>query len=323
MNWLSLGNGVPHLHVHLVPRPLDDARARSGRSNRRRSTSPPFRPSTRRSSPRRPPRCGRACRTERASDVELLAEGRTAEVFAYGEGRVLKLDRPEWNGLSVFEADRADGAGRRRAARRPAARHRHGRRPQRRGPGPGRRPVAAQVLTRGEPEERRRASPAASSRCSCAATRRRSAACPTWCRASAQRDRGERARRRAADGTAARCSARARRRRPRRLPLRLPSVQRAGRARRLGRHRLAHRGGGAVGGRPGPHPRPVGAAVDRAGRAVPACRPPRGPGPAGPRRRRLDAWVRVVAAARVAEGFEGEERAWLLRVASGAERLFA
>jgi diadenosine tetraphosphate (Ap4A) HIT family hydrolase len=25
MNWLSLGNGVPHLHVHLVPRPVDDA----------------------------------------------------------------------------------------------------------------------------------------------------------------------------------------------------------------------------------------------------------------------------------------------------------
>ncbi len=36
--------------------------------------------------------------------MELLAEGRTAEVFAAGEGRVLKLDRPEWNGLSVFEA---------------------------------------------------------------------------------------------------------------------------------------------------------------------------------------------------------------------------
>ena len=35
--------------------------------------------------------------------MELLAEGRTAEVFAYGVGRVLKLDRPEWNGLSVFE----------------------------------------------------------------------------------------------------------------------------------------------------------------------------------------------------------------------------
>ena len=27
MNWLSLGNGLPHLHVHLVPRPYDDARA--------------------------------------------------------------------------------------------------------------------------------------------------------------------------------------------------------------------------------------------------------------------------------------------------------
>jgi len=35
--------------------------------------------------------------------MELLAEGRTAEVFADGDGRVLKLDRPEWNGLSVFE----------------------------------------------------------------------------------------------------------------------------------------------------------------------------------------------------------------------------
>jgi Ser/Thr protein kinase RdoA (MazF antagonist) len=34
---------------------------------------------------------------------ELLAEGRTAEVFAYGEGTVLKLDRPDWNGLAEFE----------------------------------------------------------------------------------------------------------------------------------------------------------------------------------------------------------------------------
>jgi Ser/Thr protein kinase RdoA (MazF antagonist) len=41
--------------------------------------------------------------------VELLAEGRTAEVFAYGEGRVLKLDRPEWNGLSHFEATVLEG----------------------------------------------------------------------------------------------------------------------------------------------------------------------------------------------------------------------
>ena len=26
MNWFSLGNGVPHLHVHLVPLPADDPR---------------------------------------------------------------------------------------------------------------------------------------------------------------------------------------------------------------------------------------------------------------------------------------------------------
>src|SRR5258708_2234377 len=37
-------------------------------------------------------------------ELELLAEGRTAEVFAWSEGRVLKLDRPDWNGLSTFEA---------------------------------------------------------------------------------------------------------------------------------------------------------------------------------------------------------------------------
>jgi hypothetical protein len=36
--------------------------------------------------------------------VELLAEGRTAEVFAWGDGRVLKLDRPDWNGLTAYEA---------------------------------------------------------------------------------------------------------------------------------------------------------------------------------------------------------------------------
>lgn len=46
--------------------------------------------------------------------MELLAEGRNAEVFAYGDGRVLKLDRPEWTGLSPFEAEMLDllaGAG--------------------------------------------------------------------------------------------------------------------------------------------------------------------------------------------------------------------
>src|SRR5580693_4408001 len=44
----------------------------------------------------------------RSRAVELLAEGRNAEVFAYGDGRVLKLDRPEWTGLSPFEAEMLD-----------------------------------------------------------------------------------------------------------------------------------------------------------------------------------------------------------------------
>ena len=37
----------------------------------------------------------------------------------------------------------------------------------------------------------------------------------------------------------------------------------------------------------------------------------------------LDHWVRVVAAARLGEGFEGDEAAWLRQVADGAVRLFA
>jgi hypothetical protein len=36
--------------------------------------------------------------------MELLAEGRLAEVYAYGSGRVVKLDRPEWSGVSEFES---------------------------------------------------------------------------------------------------------------------------------------------------------------------------------------------------------------------------
>jgi aminoglycoside phosphotransferase (APT) family kinase protein len=46
--------------------------------------------------------------------MQLIAEGRTAQVFSLGDGRVVKLDRPEWHGLSTFESDvitRAAGAG--------------------------------------------------------------------------------------------------------------------------------------------------------------------------------------------------------------------
>ena len=37
----------------------------------------------------------------------------------------------------------------------------------------------------------------------------------------------------------------------------------------------------------------------------------------------VDAWVRVVAAARITEGFAGEEAAWLRRLAGGSLQLFA
>ena len=39
---------------------------------------------------------------------ELLAEGRLGQVFAYGDGRVVKLDRPDWNGVAPFEAEVLD-----------------------------------------------------------------------------------------------------------------------------------------------------------------------------------------------------------------------
>ena len=42
---------------------------------------------------------------EYAPDVELLAAGRMAEVFIIDDERVLKLDRQEWNGVSAFESD--------------------------------------------------------------------------------------------------------------------------------------------------------------------------------------------------------------------------
>jgi len=46
-------------------------------------------------------------------------------------------------------------------------------------------------------------------------------------------------------------------------------------------------------------------------------------GAAWRRRRIIDCWVRIAAAARLAEGFEGEEASWLGEVAAGSVRLFA
>jgi hypothetical protein len=40
-----------------------------------------------------------------ARGVQLVAEGRLAEVYALDNGRVVKLDRPEWSGVSEYESD--------------------------------------------------------------------------------------------------------------------------------------------------------------------------------------------------------------------------
>ena len=206
--------------------------------------------------------------------LELLAEGRTAEVFAYGEGRVLKLDRPDWNGLSDFEgtllADLAD-------AGLPVARphgtvHRRG--AQRPDPRPGRRAFAPGGAARARARRRPSVSPSASPRCSCRcnATVDRGPARPGA--PAPARDRGQRARRGVARRAAGAAGASSTTAATGVCHFDFHPLQRADRAGRLGRDRLAHRGGGAAGGRPRPHARPVGALVDRAGGHLPARRPP-------------------------------------------------
>ncbi len=44
-----------------------------------------------------------ARRADTLRPMELIAQGRMGEVFAYDEGRVVKLDRPEWNGIAALE----------------------------------------------------------------------------------------------------------------------------------------------------------------------------------------------------------------------------
>jgi Ser/Thr protein kinase RdoA (MazF antagonist) len=50
------------------------------------------------------PESERAAREPRWDELALVAEGRLSEVYAYGDGRVLKLDRPEWTGIAPMEA---------------------------------------------------------------------------------------------------------------------------------------------------------------------------------------------------------------------------
>ncbi len=254
--------------------------------------------------------------------MELLAEGRTAEVFAYGAGRVLKLDRPDWNGLSTFEAavlvDLAGGG----IAGGPGARHRHGGRAQRRRSWTGSR------------------------------VRR----CWTWCRPRAPSEIDRLAGRFVA--LQLQCNAVTVGGLPELVP-RLrdeieASVPDAALRAELLSLLAAHDDGGRGVCHFDFHPSNVligpdgwvvidwltvaagPSAADLARtlvlwgqrstgsleRFLPAVRR-EGLDRRGLDDDALDAWVRVAAAARVAEGFEGEERAWLLRVAGGSERLFA
>jgi Ser/Thr protein kinase RdoA (MazF antagonist) len=262
--------------------------------------------------------------------VELVASGRTSEVFAYGAGRVLKLDRPEWNGLSAFEATVLDQLA---AAGLPVARAHGAVTVDGRGgvildrvDGPS----LLEVITASSPSEvERLVGPFVALQLQCNATT------VSGLPALVPRLRTE-------------------------LESSVTDAElRTGLVALLtDLDALAH--GDADGDAPGDgvchfdfHPSNV--LIARDGWVVidwltVAVGPSaadlartlvlwgqRTTGPLGDflravrregRRQRgldddvLDAWVRVVAAARVAEGFEGAERAWLLGVAAGAERLF-
>ncbi len=253
--------------------------------------------------------------------MELLAEGRTAEVFAYGEGRVLKLDRPDWNGLSAFEAT-----------------------------------VLARLADAGLPVARAHGTVTVDGRGGVVLSRVEG---PSLLRVVEASGPGQ-IDSLAADFVALqlRCNATTVAGLPELLPrlhdeiaasvpdaaLRAELLALLGALDDRGRgvcHFDFHPSNVLVG--------PDGwvvidwltvaagpSAADLArtlvlwgqrstgslGRFLRTVRR-EGQHRRGLPDHRLDAWVRVVAAARVAEGFEGEERAWLLRVASGSERLFA
>ena len=327
MNWLRLGNGVPHLHVHLVPRPHDDARP-AGRSrrrpltSRRRRRSPPAQPEAarRRAALARLPRVEHQCAWNCWPRVAPPRSSPTARGECSSStgptGTGCRPSRgPCSNGLAEagLPVARAHGAvtvdGRSGIVARP-----------------GRGAVAARGARRRRAPTRSTASPSASSalqlRCN---ADRRSTTCPTWCRAC-----GARSRRACPTSDAAQAE----------LLALLAELDDGGHgvchydfhplnvlvgAGRLGRHRLAHRGGGPPAADLARTLVLVGAAVGRAVGQLLARRPPERAGRPGPATTTtVDAWVRVVAAARLAEGFDGEEAAWLpVRVADAVPRVRA
>lgn len=252
--------------------------------------------------------------------MELLGEGRTAEVFAYGDGLVLKLDRPEWSGLSTFEATVLDALA---DAGLPVARSRgtvtiEGRSGVLMDRIDG--PSLLQVLTGAGPGELH-------------ALAGQFATLQVQCNETTVAGLPELVPRLRQEIEASVAG----------VALRTELVDLLGRL-DFGAHGVCHFDFHPLNVLVGPDGWVIidwitvaagPSAADLARTLV--LWGQHATGPAGHflravrhegRVRRgladeeLDAWVRVVAAARVAEGFAGEQRVWLLRVASGAERLF-
>lgn len=253
--------------------------------------------------------------------MELLGEGRTAEVFAYGDGLVLKLDRPDWNGLSAFEAT-----------------------------------VLEALADAGLPVARPRGTVTVDGRAGVLLDRVDGPSLLQVLNASPEGELAALAGRFVA--LQRRCNEAVVAGLPALVPRLRSEIEASVPEAALRAELLALLGALDEGARSVCHCdfHPLNVLVGSDGWVVidwltVAAGPPaadlartlvlwglRATGPVGHFLRAvrrqgraqlgladedLDAWVRVVAAARVAEGFEGDERAWLLRVASGAERLFA
>ena len=170
-----LGNGVPHLHVHLVPRPYDDARAGARWSRRLRRSSTP---AVDAELGRRPPRYATGWGAEPAhawvEDRSLLrsqsgAAGRgphrrglRVRRGSGAQARPARVERPV-----RLRGDGARGSGRRGHRGRPPARHRHRGRAQRGRAQPGRRSLALGGAERVQPARGRGAGAGTSPPCSC------------------------------------------------------------------------------------------------------------------------------------------------------------
>ena len=136
MNWLSLGNGVPHLHVHLVPRPHEDARAGLPLETEAFwvDITPAIEPEqlARRG-------CGAARPAAGLTHAGAAGRGPHRRGLRLRRGHGAQARPPRLERPRRVRGRPALGPGRRGAAGGPPARHRHRGGPQRRDPRPRRR----------------------------------------------------------------------------------------------------------------------------------------------------------------------------------------